>query len=238
MVRRRKARFTPNTEYLPWGLFDDKNVPELTAQVVQEVLGRLKVTDDAKKEEVRARLRRIAIEYWALRRGVEKPERDWYRKKVKPIRNAAAKLLKLLQQPREGLALSGLALLTERQMNRDLRRDSPVPGPQSVEELVKAFTKVCDTALKRQTGGARRQIHLEAAARGIAKLWEEFTGKPFRLSLDKAPGPSGETEFTYADPYFVHLILKDIDSKIEVAQITTALRRVLGGRPVENSSET
>jgi hypothetical protein len=176
---------------------------------------------------------------------VEKPAAQVYRKKVEPIQAAVEKLLKLLQKPPQSTGLSDLASLTEKRMHRSLLRmhrptlpSNPATKAESVEELLEAFKKVCDVAVRRRgTPGARKQHHLTATVKSIASLWLDFTGKPVGLSLDTEVGPSG-TEFFYPGPRFVYLILKAIDPALDLAQVTTALRNALGAPRVENSAET
>ena len=240
----RRGAKTPRStksEWLPWGLYDDTQIPEFAEETIQEAANQLNATDDAKKAELRRQLRSVAVTYWRLRRDVVKPGPKWFRDQVKPIKKATERLYGLIHNHAGGIGLTPLATLTQRRMKRPLRNSRGPLGLQSesMEQLLVHFVKVCDECLKRRgSPGAKKQTHLRITTNDIVELWKHFTEKPIGLSLDKAPGRGDETEFTYPGPRFVHFILKAIDPQLNLAQTTTALREVLGPPGVGNSAET
>jgi hypothetical protein len=240
---RAKTPRSTGSEWLPWGLYDDSQVPELSEETIQEAATQLNVTDEAKTAELRGRLRNVAVTYCRYHRDVVKPGPRWFRKQVEPIKKATERLYQLIHNHPGGIGLTPLTLLTQMRMQRPLRGRIAVGSnnipPESIEHLLKHFTRVCDECLKRKgLAGAKKQIHLQATVEGVAKLWEDFTGKPVGLSLDTDIGTLGRIQFTYPGPHFVHLILTAIDPGLDLAQVATALRNALSAPRAENSAET
>jgi hypothetical protein len=237
---RRRAKSPPSSEsdWLPWGLYDDKNVPELSDETIQEAAKQLNLADEAKTAELRNRLRKVVITYWTFRRDVVKPRPKWFREQVEPIKQATERLYQLIHDHPGGIGLTPLAQLTRLRMQRPFRGKPIDPATESIEQILKSFAKVCDECLKKKgSPGAKKQKHLHHTTRKIVELWQDFTGNPVGLSLDTEVGPSG-TEFFYPGPRFVHFILKAIDPLVDLAQAATALREVLGTPRMGNSAQT
>jgi hypothetical protein len=237
---RARAPRSAGSEWLPWGLYDDSQVPQLSEETIQEAAKQLNVTDEAKKAELRGRLRNVAVTYWHFHRDVVKPGPKWFRMQVQQFKKATDRLYRLVHNHPGGIGLTPLAALTQVRMERPLLKRIPANDlqPESIEELLERFLKVCDECLKRKgAAGAKKQKHLHYTTKEIAKVWLDFMGGPVGLSLDTAAGPSG-TEFFYPGPRFVHLVLKAIDPALDLAQVATALRIALGAPRVENSADT
>jgi hypothetical protein len=236
-----KTPRSTGSEWLPWGLYDDSQIPELCEETIQQAAKQLNVTDEAKKAELRDRLRKIAVTYWRFHRDVVRPGPKWFRDQVAVIKKATERLYRLIHNQPGGVGLTPLASLTQLRMQRPLGNriaGGPLEHSESIEQLLKSFTRVCDECLRKKgAAGAKKQKHLHIAAKDIVELWKDFTGKPLGLSLDKAPGGPG-MEFSYPGPQFVHFILTAIDSRLDLAQTATALRNVLGTPRVENSADT
>jgi hypothetical protein len=238
-----KTPHSTGSEWLPWGLYDDSQVPELTEETIQQVAELLNVADEAKKAELRDRLRKTAVSYWSFHRDVVRPGPKWFRDQVAPIKKATERLYRLIHDHPGGIGLTPLAVLTQLRMQRPLRNriaGGPLDlHPESIEQLLKSFTRVCDECLgKKGAAGAKKQRHLHIAAKEIVELWKDFTGKPLGLSLGTAPGRPGIVEFSYPGPRFVHFTLTAIDPSLDLAQTATALREALGTPRVENSADT
>jgi hypothetical protein len=172
--RTKKARST-ESEWLPWGLYDDDQVPELSEETIQEAANELNVTDETKIAGLKGRLRMVAITYWRIQRDVVKPGPRWFREQVEPIKKATERLYKLIHDHPGGIGLRPLATLTQLRMRRPLR--NPIAGGpidrsiESIEQLLKSFTSVCDECLKRKgSAGAKAQIHLQGTVAEVAKL--------------------------------------------------------------------
>ena len=223
----------PDTDWRPWGLYDDNSIPPLSDAAISRALAELKLSDD-NKTSVRNRIAKVAVTYWRIRRDVERPGSKWYRSQVKPVRTATAKLLKVIR-PRGRTALVALNHTTRATMQRPLlKRGQASDSPQeSIEQLLEEFIRVCDRSLKiKGTPGNKKTSHVRSAAMEAADIWLAITKKPVPLSFDTAFdekwefGPSKDV-FNQSGPRFVQLILQGIDPKISVAQIVTALRSIL-----------
>ena len=115
-----KTPRSAGSEWLPWGLYDDIDVPELSEETIQKAADQLNVTDEAKKEEVRDRLREVAVTYWIFHRAAAKPGPKWFREQVAPIKRATERLYRLIHNHPGGIGLAPLAMLTLERMQRPL----------------------------------------------------------------------------------------------------------------------
>ena len=238
--RRLKASTSDEGKWLPWGLYDDKEVQELSQETVREAATRLGLAEEAGISKLRDELRKIAIAYSREKRDVIKPGPKWFRQQVTPVKEATEKLYQLIHGHPGGIGLNSLARLTEIRMGRPIRgRVAWAPLDQqreSIEELLERFAKVCAECLRRRgSPGAKEQKHLHHATKMVVELWENLTGKKLGLNLETDIGRSG-TEFISRGPQFVHFVLTAVDHDIELAQTATALRKVLGTPRVRNSA--
>jgi hypothetical protein len=231
----------PDDDWRPWGLYDDKSIPPLSDAAISRALAELKLSDDI-KTSVRNRIAEVAVTYWRIRRDVERPGSKWYRSQVKPIRTAAAKLLKVIR-PRGRTALVALNHTIRATMQRPLlKRGQAFDSPQeSIEQLLEDFIRACDHSLKvKGTPGNKKTSHVRSVALQVAHIWLEVTKKPVPLSFDTCPdekwefGPSTDV-FNQSGPRFVQLVLQGIDPKISVAQIVTALRSITAKQKLQKS---
>lgn len=85
--------------------------------------------------------------------------------------------------------------------------------------------------------GARSRTHLESAIKAINAVHRKHARKEISISLDTAPGVSGK-EFAYPGPKFVYDVLKGIDTEVTISEVSTALRKALGGRGLQKSKKS
>ena len=229
-----------HADWRPWGgLYDHKFIPPPSKAAFSKALDQLNIGSADRRATLLSRLNSIAMRYWEIRRGVERPPLKWYREHIKPVRSAARRVVKLLEGPRR---LYGLDRLTRREMGRPLMTGTRY-GSESepIQQLLEQFIRVCDKFLGRKDrGGARKGSHILGAARQAANLWEEVSRAPVPQSFDIAPdehwefGPSRRT-FTYSGPLFVQTVLQGIDPALDITRIRTALRNALSERDKQKS---
>jgi hypothetical protein len=232
-----KASTSEQGEWRPWGLYDDRDIPELSKDAIREAATQLNLSEEAKILELHDRLRSVAIMYWRYKRDITKPGPKWFRQQVEPIKEATEKLYKLIHDHPGGIGLTSLTQLTQLRMNRPLRGRIPSTSvdhqSESFERLLERFAKVCNEYLKKKgTPGAKKQKHIHYATEALVELWQEFTGRQVPLSLDTEVGRV--MEFTYPAPRFVHFVLQTLDPDIDLANTATALREVLGTRRMDD----
>jgi hypothetical protein len=229
-----------HADWRPWGgLYDHKYIPLPSKAAFNKALDQLNIDSAERRATLLAELNGIAVRYWEIRRGVERPPLKWYREHIKPVRSAARRVVKLLERRRR---LNGLDRLTRREMGRPLMT-GPRSGGESepIQQLLEQFIRVCDKFLGRKDrGGARKGSHILGAARQAANLWEEVSRAPVPQSFDIAPdehwefAPSKRT-FTYPGPLFVQTVLQGIDPALDITTIRTALRNALSERNKQES---
>jgi hypothetical protein len=222
-----------DSDWRPWGFDDYESVRDIPEEAFAAVVRCLKVTDEARRIDLRERLKGLATGYWQRRRDIERPSPKWYRKQIQPIQKATDNLLKALRRRPKGTGQAALVQLTRLRMRRSLRGPT---DPESIEEILAHFSRVCAESLRiKGSVGARRQSHLQNAVQELAAIWEEVVGGPLGLSLDTEIG-RGE-EFAYPGPRFAQIVLQGIDPRLSISEIATALRNALGGRRVQKSTK-
>jgi hypothetical protein len=226
-----------DSEWRPWGLYDHEPIPDIPESTFSAAMDELKVEDDAQRDDLKTRLREVAITYWHIRRSRERPAPKWYRQQVKPIRQATNNLLSLLQKPADGTGRSALVILTKLRMQRPLK-GSTVSERESIEQLLESFISVCDECLRQKgSAGAKKKSHVEEAVRKVAEIWREFSGERLHISLDTEFVKSrSREEFTYRGLRFVQFVLQGIDREVSNSEIATAVRKLLGKKRVQKSA--
>jgi hypothetical protein len=222
-----------DSDWRPWGLDDYECVRDIPEETFAAVARCLKGIDEAHRIDLRERLKGLATNYWRRKRDIEQPSPKWYRKQIQPIQKATDNLLEALRRPPKGITgRAALVRLTRLRMRRSLRG----PDPDSIEEILAHFSRVCAESLRiKGSAGARRQSHLQNAVQELATIWKEVVGQPLSLSLDTEIG-RGE-EFVYPGPRFAQIVLQGIDPRLSISEIATALRNALGGRRVQKSTK-
>src|SRR4051812_39526889 len=160
MARRQRKE----SDWMPWGLFDADEIPEIAEPAFLEALNALNIVIARDRADLKMSLRSIAVGYWETLRQLSKPSPKWYREQVQPVQKATVQLLQLLRKPAEGVSQASLIRLTRHRMKRPLR--GPVSGsdPESIEQLLENFKRVCDECLRRRGfAGAREKKHVEVS---------------------------------------------------------------------------
>lgn len=194
-----------------------------------EALDALNIVEEKDRANLKISLRSVAEGYWAILRQLSKPSPRWYREQVQPIQKATTQLLQLVRKRGEGTSRTTLSDLTRLRMNRPLRGSGSGSDPESIEQLLEGFKRVCDECLRRRGfAGAPEKKHVEASVAELATIWKDYRSAPMPLSLDTDVGPGARTEFIYPGPRFVQGVMQAIDPELSIGEIDTALRKVLG----------
>jgi len=218
-------------------LYDHKYIPSPLDAAFSKALDQIEIHDPANSAALRERLLGIAIEYWQVRRSVEQPPPEWYRKNVEPVRTAIFEVSKSLKERR---GLYWLDHRVQREMNRPLLKRPGLPGV-SVQELLDQLAGVCDKELRqRGKSGRPKNRPVIATARKAAELWHEVNGKSIPVSLEIKSdehwkfGPS-KLAFIFPGPLFVQTVLQGVNPRLDVTEIRTALRHVLSPKSKRKS---
>jgi len=164
----------------------------------------------------------VAEEYIRQARYAALPSSEEYRTYAVRVGRAVRALLAELEAEKE--KSWGLDQGSRRELKLRLW-SQPRPSRDSVEEVLRAFERVCDdfSAVKAPTA-LRPRDDIRVTAVRLARVWERLTGRrcPKNLEIDKI---KGTRDFQAEGPRFVHAVAIVFDPSIELSQIATALRK-------------